>query len=335
MGRTLKRGIPDGDDVRQLQVDLRRMLPSHHVQVTRHGHFGPETENAVRLLQHKLNLHKDPPGVAGPEVQRALEYRVIEISGSIGRKLHLLDSELKRPTGSVGGNLHVLDQKLELPTLGAARPDGRNLHLLDDKLELSRYLKPLPDPEGYKPAPLKHYTGGWLAQLQPPVFPGMITPPPLYFRDPQHGPSPGWVASGGFSFGFVYRTAKDGRHWEPSPPGIGFFVNTKNAPSDPRYTLQIGTGVTWADLLVGGRFHLSLVSQLAALINLDPYSVVIQGAIGPQITVDIIEDKLNIGLQGTCGPQWNLTNGQFQFGCSGVLAATLQWELHRKHHHHQ
>ena len=100
MGRTLKKG-DTGDDVGRLQVDLLRILGVHQVHFAKpNRYFGPKTEAAVRTLQKKLRLYEDPSGVAGPQVQRALEYQVITVCGSIGLKCHMCGDQLEKLDGS-------------------------------------------------------------------------------------------------------------------------------------------------------------------------------------------------------------------------------------------
>jgi Putative peptidoglycan binding domain len=318
MGRTLKKG-DTGDDVGRLQVDLLRMLGVRQVHFAKpNRYFGPKTEAAVRMLQQKLQLRKDPPGVAGPEVQRALEYHVIDIcEGSIGLKCHLCGDRLE--LDQLHNRVRLLDDKLKLESTPGKRSPSKPTS-----------SEPSPEP---KPAPVKDDdNGGWLVQFQPTLGPGMLTPPPFFFKDPQHGPTPGMVYSSGFSLGLIYRTRKEGRHWEVTPPGTswGFFINSQNTPSDPKYTLQIPTSVTWADLVradLFGRddFHLAVLAQLTAILNMEPRSIAGQAAVGPQVSVDIIDDKLNIFLQANLAAQYNFTNGQFQFGSGLLLGATLQW----------
>ena len=87
-------------------------------------------------------------------------------------------------------SLDPLDHKLEL-LMGAAHPYGRDLHLLDGKLELSPdLLKLSPDlGAGLQTCVAEALYRRMAGAITTDRFPGMITPPPFYFRDPQHGPS--------------------------------------------------------------------------------------------------------------------------------------------------
>jgi hypothetical protein len=68
--RTLHRGC-EGDDVKRLQSELRRVFPAYAGQLARDGSFGPKTEAAVREFQHRAGLAID--GRVGPKTRTKLK----------------------------------------------------------------------------------------------------------------------------------------------------------------------------------------------------------------------------------------------------------------------
>lgn len=83
-------------------------------------------------------------------------------------------------------------------------------------------------------------------------------------------------------------------------------MNSTVQTSDPRFTLQVNGQVTFADLVVRNRFHLiSPFLQGSAILNGVPGASLGGGfAIGNQVAVDLIEDKLRISLQFGAAAQW-------------------------------
>jgi hypothetical protein len=177
---------------------------------------------------------------------------------------------------------------------------------------------PVVPPTIVPPPPSKN----WLFQVQPAFG---LTPPPFIG-------SGNSVAQGQVAFGFVYRTAPEGPHWEFG----GAFqpsVNSTSSSTDPRYSIQAQGSATFADPLAKGRFHTALFGQVLGIVNLSPGSLALGGQLGVQISMDIIDNKWNLysqaGLQ-LLG-QWDLggsSPGQLQFGpVFTILGTTVQWDI--------
>jgi hypothetical protein len=83
-------------------------------------------------------------------------------------------------------------------------------------------------------------------------------------------------------------------------------LNSLSQPSDPRYTLQLQGSATFADPLSYKRLHTALFGQVVLLQNLDPASTVVGLQLGGQVSVDIIEDRWNLFVQGALAGQWTL-----------------------------
>jgi peptidoglycan hydrolase-like protein with peptidoglycan-binding domain len=166
----------------------------------------------------------------------------------------------------------------------------------------------------------------WLFQAQPALG---LTPPPFFTT----GSSGSSVLTGQITFGLVYRTASEGPHWEfggAFQPGF----NSRNQPTDPRYTLQLQGSVTFADPYSHGRFHTALFGQVAVLMNLAPGSLGAGAQVGAQFSLDIIQDRWNIFSQAGVAGQWTLCDqsggsaGQLLFGPAfTILGTTIQWDI--------
>ncbi len=157
-----------------------------------------------------------------------------------------------------------------------------------------------------------------------------LTPPPFLASGTAPGSS---TVAGQLAIGIVYRTASGGPHWEFG----GAFqpsLNSTNSASDPRYTLQLQGSAAYADPWSKGRFHTQLFSQVVLLQNLDPASTVVGLQLGGQLSVDIIEDRWSLFMQGVLAGQWVLhadsggQSGQLLFGPQvTVIGTTIQWGL--------
>jgi hypothetical protein len=132
--------------------------------------------------------------------------------------------------------------------------------------------------------------------------------------------------------GIVYRTASEGPHWEFGAAFQPSF-NSRNAATDPRYTLQLQGNVAYADPWSKNRFHTQLFGQVVLLQNVTPSSQIVGLQLGGQISVDIIEDRWSLFAQGSVAGTWTLHDdsggqaGQVQFGPQVTLGTTIQWGL--------
>lgn len=194
---------------------------------------------------------------------------------------------------------------------------------------------PNPTPPSPNPTPTPPVTASsppaspFLMQLQPAFG---LTPPPFLSRPTQPGPTPPSIVAGQLAFGIVYRTASEGPHWEFGGAFQPSF-NSRNQPTDPRYTLQLQGSVAYADPFSVGRFHTTLFSQVVALQNLNPASMIMGVQLGGQLSVDIIADRWSLFSQAALAGQWTLHDsggppGLLQFGPQfTVLGTTIQWGL--------
>jgi hypothetical protein len=292
-----------GEEVRRLQRNLNAALANQTIMLngqnilpleTQTGIFGKQTKAAVEQFQRDYKL-KIVDGKVGGETRKALAMRVLIISGTVSRNPNL---------------------SLGLPQL--------SLKLPQTSLQLPEPGMVVPPPAAPPPTPAAHKKS-WLFQLQPAVG---YTPSPFVST----GSGGSSVVAGQLNLGFVYRTASEGPHWEF---GCAFqpSFNSQNAPTDPRYTLQLQGSVAYADPYSKGRFHSALFAQVLMVTNLHPASIGAGVQVGGQISVDIIADKWNLysqaGLQ-LIG-QWNLYGGhagQLNFGpVFTILGTTIQWDI--------
>lgn len=297
-----------GDDVLRVQKSLNEALKKQYQHIPETGVYDQATKDAVIFFQRHFRL-KGIDGEVGDETRAALATRVVVITGTIGRN-YLFQHQPRAPHFGVGKlhldpDLFITNGDTVIPrpfVLGSGSGAGSS------------------SGSGTAPAPAKSH---WLFQAQPQQ---QVTLPPIVFSDPAHGAAPGTVTSGVISLGFVYRTAADGPHGEF---GITpqFLFNSQSATTDPKYTLQLQASATFADPWAKGRFHSALFLQAVGLVNLAPYSAGLQIAPGAQLSVDIIEDRWNVFVQGTLANQWNFTNGQYALLPGVVLGSTIQWEL--------
>lgn len=297
-----------GEDVRRLQASLNAALGKHYTHIAETGVYDESTKNAVIFFQRHFRL-KMIDGKAGDEVRGALATRVVVITGTISRNF----GYQPRAASFGVGKLH-LD-----PDLFITNGDT----VIPRPLKSASGAGTVPSLATAAAATAATAKSHWLFQAQPQQ---QVTLPPLVFSDPRHGPAPGSVSSGVISAGFVYRTAADGPHGEfgLTPQ---FLFNSRNTTTDPKYSLQLQASATFADPWATGRFHSALFLQAVGVINSAPYSAGVQIAPGAQLSVDIIEDRWNVFVQGTLTNQWNFTTGQYALQPGLVLGSTIQWEI--------
>jgi peptidoglycan hydrolase-like protein with peptidoglycan-binding domain len=293
-----------GEDVRQLQVNLNAALRKHFRHIQESGVFDQNTRDAVLFFQRHFRLTmKD--GKVGDETRRALATRVVVITGTISRNFGYQPRAASFGVGKLhlDPDLFITDGDVVIPRqLFSSSSSGASLETAADS------------------APAK---SNWLFQAQPQQ---QVTLPPLVFPHPGSGPVPGTISSGVISVGFVYRTAADGPHGEfgLTPQ---FLFNSRNTTSDPKYSLQLQASASFADPWASGRFHSALFLQAVGVVNLAPYSAAFQLAPGAQVSVDIIEDRWNLFVQGALANQWNLNTGQYSLVPGFILGSTIQWEI--------
>lgn len=304
-----------GDDVRRVQVNLNAALAKHYHHIKESGVFDQSTKDAVIFFQRHFRLTMID-GEVGDETRTALATRVVVISGTISRNFLYRPHQPRAASFGVG-KLH-LDPDLFITDGDRVIP--RPLVLGSGSGSGSSSGTGTGTGTGTASAPAKSH---WLIQAQPQQ---QVTLPPIVFSDPAHGPAPGSVSSGAISLGFVYRTKADGPHGEFGlAPQV--LLNSRNTAMDPRYSVQLQASATFADPWAKGRFHSALFLQAVGLVNIAPYSAGFQLAPGAQLSVDIIEDRWNVYVQGTLANQWNFTTGQYSLLPGFVLGSTIQWEL--------
>ena len=295
-----------GEDVRRVQASLNAALGKHYRHIDENGVYDQATMDAVLFFQRHFRLSmKD--GKVGDETRRALATRVVVISGTISRNFN---SGYRPRAASFGvGKLH-LDPDLFITCGDKVIP--RPL--------FSSAVSGASAASAAAPAPAKSH---WLIQVQPQQ---QVNLPPLVFPNPGSGPAPGTISSGVISAGFVYRTAADGPHAEfgLTPQ---FLFNSRNTPTDPKYSFQLQASVSYADPWASGRFHSALFLQAVGAVNLAPSSGAFQLAPGAQLSVDIIEDRWSLFVQGTLANQWTLPTGQYSLIPGFALGSTIQWEI--------
>jgi peptidoglycan hydrolase-like protein with peptidoglycan-binding domain len=301
MSEVLRQGSR-GEEVRRLQRNLNAAIGRRYGTIAADGIFGPRTKQAVERYQKDFQL-KSVDGIVGPETRNALATRVLIIEGTMSRS-NSSPSPSPSPSPSASPNPAV--QTATAPSVSAPTPVG--------------------------PQPTSPPESPFLIQLQPAFG---LTPPPFASRSPAPtppGPAPSTIVAGQLALGIVYRTASDGPHWEFGGAFQPSF-NSRNQPTDPRYTLQLQGSVAYADPLSAGRFHTSLFAQVVALQNFAPASTIVGLQFGGQISVDIIADRWSLFSQAALAGQWTLHDsggppGLLQFGPQfTVLGTTVQWGL--------
>lgn len=302
-----------GEDVRKVQANLNAALGSHYRHIEESGDYDQATVDAVYFFQRHFRLTMID-GKVGDEVRRALATRVVVISGTISRNYNSgnFNSGYRPRASSFGVGKLQLD------------PD---LFVTDGDTVIPRPLFPssasssgITTGTAAVAAPAKSH---WLFQIQPQQ---QVNLPPLVFPNPGSGPAPRAISSGAISLGFVYRTAADGPHGEF---GLApqFFFNSRNAATDPKYSLQLQASASFADPWHSDPFHSALFLQAVGAMNLSPNSGAFQLTPGAQISVDIIEDRWSLFVQGTLANQWTLPTGQYSLIPGFALGTTIQWEL--------
>lgn len=302
-----------GDDVLWVQKSLNEALKKQYHHVNESGVYDQATKDAVIFFQRHFRL-KGIDGEVGDETRAALSTRVVVITGTISRN-YVYQYQPRAPHFGVGKlqldpNLFITNGDTVIPRplvlgSGSGASGGSSSGTSSSS------------------APAKSH---WLFQAQPQQ---QVTLPPLVFPNPGSGPAPGSISSGGISAGFVYRTAADGPHAEF---GLGpqFLFNSRNTATDPKYSLQLQASVSFADPWAKGRFHSALFLQAVGVMNFAPFSGAVQVAPGAQLSVDIIEDRWSVFVQGTLTNQWTLPTGEYSLIPGFALGSTIQWDIGAK-----
>jgi len=293
-----------GEDVRRIQVNLNAALRKRFRHIQESGVFDQDTKDAVLFFQRHFRL-KMKDGKVGDETRDALATRVAVITGTISRNF----GYQPRAASFGVGKLHL-------------DPD---LFITDGNVIIPRPLFSSSGSTASSPAAAasEQAKSNWLFQVQGQQ---QVALPPLVFPHPGSGPMPGTISSGAISVGFVYRTAADGPHGEfgLTPQ---FLFNSRNTISDPKYSLQLQLSASYADPWASGPFHSALFLQAVGIVNLAPRSAAFQLAPGAQVSVDIIEDRWNLFVQGTLANQWDLHTGAYSLVPGFSLGSTIQWDI--------
>jgi peptidoglycan hydrolase-like protein with peptidoglycan-binding domain len=281
-------------------------------QTLRRGSSGA----AVQALQHALNARPyitvDEDGIFGPLTEQAVKLfqsRVgLVADGVVGPKTDAL-----LWTRVVSANVNVttpVGAPRPLPPPAGTRPP-------------TPVRPPPPSSLGAPPAS----GAGFVQQVsiggQVALAPWLVLPPG------PAGAAAGPIWSGTVSYALVYRTKSEGPHVELAL-NPQFAVNSRVQSTDPRFTLQVNGQVTFADLVAPGRFHLvSPFFQLTALLATTPgASFGAGGAIGNQVSFDLISDRLQINLQGGIAAQWSnlgTPGASFTVGGQAAIGTTVQF----------
>jgi hypothetical protein len=287
------------------------------MELLQRGSHGPK----VRALQHALNArpyiaHLDEDGIFGKNTEAAVK--------EFQRKVHLKDDGIYGPKTEAALWARVADTTVTLQVpVANVPPPGPQRQLQPPKPP----VVPAP-PQPQTPQPASSSSGGsTVRQLS---AGSQVTFTPWYMRpSPAPGTPTGNIWSGIVSFALVYRTSNNGPHVELSlNPQI--LINSRVLTTDPRWSLQLNGQITFADLLVAGRFHLiSPFIQATIAGNADP-GVSLGGgfALGNQVSFDLIPDRLQINLNGGAAAQWTqLGTKNSSLGVGGQAAAGLlyQW----------
>jgi peptidoglycan hydrolase-like protein with peptidoglycan-binding domain len=260
-----------------------------YINLKEDGDFGKDTETAVREFQRRVGLKVD--GIYGPKTEAVLWTRIAEASVT----LKVPVTPVNPP--SVTPNPKVIQPPGKISNVAPAKPDQpSNGPGLVRQLSVGSQVTFAP----------------WLLRPLPP--PGTPT---------------GNIWSGVVSFALVYRTAKDGPHVELAlNPQL--LVNSRVLNTDPRWGLQVNGQVTFADLIAPGRFHLlSPFIQATAAISADP-GIGFGGGFsaGNQVSFDLIEDRLQINLNGGVAAVWSglgTNNSSLAVGAQGAAGLVYQW----------
>jgi peptidoglycan hydrolase-like protein with peptidoglycan-binding domain len=287
-----------GEKVKDIQKAINARPATGQPKLDVDGVFGEQTEAAVKQLQRRSGLIVD--GIVGPKTSLAIFTRVAIVEGQLQRR----DTPGTTTPAPTSNGTPVA------PTPAPATPANPSGSSATTGTATTSTSAPS--------------TAGTVIQLQPN---GIASFKPWIYRGPPGSTTPGNVWSGSINLGLIYRTAKDGRHFEFGP-SLQFNVNSRSQGDDPRYSFAGNVAITYADLVAPGRLHLiSPFFQGSFVWNADPQSKVLGLAAGDQISVDIIEDRLSIFGQFGVVANWDLNHGAFSLGGQGVLGLTLQHDI--------
>jgi putative peptidoglycan binding protein len=284
-----------GEEVRRLQVNLNAAIGKRYGLLVPDGKFGRLTKLAVERFQKDFKLKRS------------------EVPGQPGRFDGIVGPETRAALAT-----RVLIIQGEITRTSPPPPSPPNPHPAPPK--------PPAPPGPPTPTPIAP-ARPFLIQLQPAFG---LTPPPFVTRPPAP-PGQKSIVTGQLALGIVYRTASEGPHWEFGTILQPAF-NSQNSSTDPRYTLQLQGSAAYADpFLAKGRFHTQLFGQVVLMQNFSPSSTVVGVQLGGQVSVDIINDRWSLFVQGVLAGQWTLCGdsaGQLQFGPQfTLLGTTVQWGL--------
>lgn len=278
----------------------------------RRGSSGPE----VRALQHALNarpyLTVAEDGVFGPLTEQAVKL--------FQRRVRLTADGVVGPKTDALLWTRVVDANVNVTTpLGLIRPPPPPTGTRPP----TQVKPPPPSRSGAPPA-------GGAGFVQQVSLGGQVALAPwLVVPSAPAGAAAGPIWSGTISYALVYRTKSEGSHVELAL-NPQFAVNSRVQSTDPRFTLQVNGQVTFADLVAPGRFHLvsPFFQATALLATTRGSSFGAGGAIGNQVSFDLISDRLQITLQGAVGAQWSnlgTPGASFSVGGQAAVGTTVQF----------
>lgn len=260
-----------------------------YIHLKEDGDFGKDTEAAVKEFQRRVGLKVD--GIFGPKTEAILWTRVAEASVT-----------LKVPVTPANPSVVTPDPKV-------IQPKGNT----------SVAPPPKPDETSNGRGVVRQLSVGSQVAFAPWLLRPL--PPP--------GTPRGDIWSGVVSFALVYRTAKDGPHIELAlNPQL--LVNSRVLNTDPRWGFQVNGQVTFADLIAPGRFHLlSPFIQATAALSADP-GIGFGGGFsaGNQVSFDLIEDRLQINVNGGVAAVWSnlgTKDSSLSVGAQGAAGLVYQW----------
>jgi len=291
--RLLHKGM-GGEDVR----DVQRKLNARRVNVLDEagkrarplevdGNFGTDTEKAVRLFQGRNHL--EPNGNVDDRTWDALN-TVLAVA--------TVTAEPRPKFGSLLN--HMLDEAEK----GLKGRDGRiSLRMRQPGSERNTpgpYLRP---PDSIRPIP----GGDRIYQIQG-----------------QQGrvlqPFPTGPFSRALQIAATWRTSQEDRHWERGP-----FLQLQQNFIDPKWQIQAGVSVLYADLVHLGPWHLaSFYTQPTLTLPLFHNHWGLSLPIGYQASVDLTEHgNLGFFVQGQVAASIDLNTWQISTAAGAVMGLSI------------
>jgi peptidoglycan hydrolase-like protein with peptidoglycan-binding domain len=296
--RLLVKGM-EGEDVRDVQRKLNARRISEK-KLAEDGKFGDETDKAVREFQRRNNLGVD--GKVGDRTWDAVNtmLAVVAVEAKPGpqfrplldRMIDEAEQALNRPQGGISPawERRFIDRNTRGPylTLGG---DQSNTSTADRIYQFQGQF-------GRTLRPFRNWTraDGWDA-----------TRPDGYYN---------W----GAVFALTWRTSQEDRHWEYGP-----LLQLQRNYADPRWSIQAGVSVLYADRWHLGRWHLgSFYTQPSLTVPWFNNHPTLTLPVGYQASFDLVKDgNCNIFVQGQVAASIDLNTREISIGSGVVLGATV------------